>query len=271
MPTRQGPPVLQYMTYYSQQYEYRMAPRSNRITLGVQRILLLSIAVFAVQLVLHMVEPLATRKVAPMNGEPGLEMLRWFVFEPARFPWNGFIWQPLTYMFLHAGLMHLFTNMLWLFVFGPDVERVLGTRQFIRFYLSVGALSVLPTLVTARFWGGAPVIGASGATMGVLVAFAVVNPDRELFLFPIPIRLTARALVIIVIALNLMSAIRPDGTSVETHFGGLAAGYAYMKLVPWWRSLRRRHKDKVSEDPLDAIGEAVNNIFSYEKEKRRRK
>jgi hypothetical protein len=44
-----------------------------------------------------------------------------------------------------------------------------------------------------------------------------------------------------------------------------------MKLLPWWRSLRRRRKEKPSEDPLDAIGEAVNNIFSYEKEKRRRK
>ncbi|HQK75425.1 MAG TPA: rhomboid family intramembrane serine protease [Candidatus Hydrogenedentes bacterium] len=261
------------MTRYSQQYEYRMAPHSGRITLGVQRLLLLSAAVFAVQLVVHMFEPLVTRTVAPL-GEPGLEILRWFAFDPLRFPWSGFIWQPLTYMFLHAGLLHLFTNLLWLFAFGPDVERALGTRQFVRFYLIVGALAVLATLITARLplWGGAPVVGASGATMGVLVAFAVVNPDRELILFPIPFRLTAWALVLVVVALNVMSALANDGTSVETHFGGLAAGYAYMKLVPWWRSLRRRRrKEKVSGDPMDAIGEAVDNIFSYEKEKRRRK
>jgi membrane associated rhomboid family serine protease len=264
------------MTSYSNQYEYRMGPPGGRITWAVQRILLFTTAIFVVQLLVHMFEPLAVNaanKTLRPYEAPGLEILHWFVFDSSRFPWNGLIWQPLTYMFLHGGLLHLFGNMLWLYVFGPEVERVLGTRQFVRFYLITGMLAVLVTLLTAPLWGGGPVIGASGATMGVLMAFAIVNPDREIMLFPIPIRLTARALVVIVAALNIISAFGPGGMSVETHFGGLAVGYAYMKSVPWWRALRRRQrrKPKNSEGPMDAIGDAVDNIFSYEKEKRRRK
>ncbi|MFO7973106.1 MAG: rhomboid family intramembrane serine protease, partial [Candidatus Hydrogenedentota bacterium] len=99
------------------------------------------------------------------------------------------------------------------------------------------------------------------------------SSDRELMLFPIPLRLTARWLVLLVIGLNIMSAFRPGGTSVATHFGGLGVGYAYMKLIPWWRALRRRQRgeSKSGNDPMDVVGEAVDNIFSYEKEKRRRK
>jgi membrane associated rhomboid family serine protease len=260
------------MSGYHQRYEYRVAPPGGRITWAVQRFLLFTTAVFVVQLLVHIFEPLAVRGSLP-HAAPGLELLHWFAFDSSRFPWNGLVWQPLTYMFLHGGLLHLFGNMLWLYVFGPDVERTLGTRQFVRFYLITGMLAVLATLITAPVWGGGPVIGASGATMGVLVAFAVVNPDRELMLFPIPIRLTARALVLVVIALNIMSTVSGGGTSVATHFGGLAVGYAYMKAIPWWRALRRRQRSSVknSKEPVDVVGEAVDNIFSYEKEKRRRK
>ncbi|MEA3366387.1 MAG: rhomboid family intramembrane serine protease [Candidatus Hydrogenedentes bacterium] len=260
------------MSGYSQRYEYRIAPPGGRITWAVQRILLFTTAVFVVQLLVHIFEPLAVRGSMPYDA-PGLRLLHWFAFDSSRFPWNGLVWQPLTYMFLHGGLLHLFGNMLWLYVFGPEVERVLGTRQFIRFYFITGILAVMATLITAPLLGGGPVIGASGATMGVLIAFAVVNPDRELMLFPIPIRLTARALVLIVIALNIMSALGPGGTSVATHFGGLAVGYAYMKAIPWWRSVRRSQGKgrKSSKDPMDVVGEAVDNIFNYEKEKRRRK
>lgn len=260
------------MTSYSYNYEYRVSPPGGRITWAVQRLLLLTTAAFAVQLVVHVFEPMATGVSRPYDA-PGLEVLRWFAFDSRQFPWNWQVWQPLTYIFLHGGLLHLFGNMLWLFVFGPEVERVLGTRQFLRFYFIVGALSVLATLITPPGWDRGTVIGASGATMGVLVAFAVVNPDRELMLFPIPIRLTARALVLIVIALNIMASFGPGGTSVETHFGGLAVGYVYMKFIPKWRSMWRRMRrgSQAGKKPVDAVGEAVDNIFSYEKEKRRRK
>jgi len=253
------------MSGYSQRYEYRIAPPGGRITWAVQRILLFTTAVFVVQLLVHIFEPLAVRGSMPY-GAPGLELLHWFAFDSSRFPWNGLVWQPLTYMFLHGGLLHLFGNMLWLYVFGPEVEGGRGGRANFSCFFFSGENG-------GGGGGGGPVIGASGATMGVLVAFAVVNPDRELMLFPIPIRLTARALVLIVIALNIMSAVGGGGTSVATHFGGLAVGYAYMKAIPWWRSVRRSQGKarKSSKDPMDVVGEAVDNIFSYEKEKRRRK
>jgi hypothetical protein len=131
------------------------------------------------------------------------------------------------------------------------------------------------------------VTGSSGAIMGVMVAYAMLNPDRQFFLFPLPIPITARALVIILIAMNLISAAQGGNTSVATHLGGMAVGFAYMRLIPvfrrwqrarWqaheprpnhWRSRGWPFKAAAKKDPLDATGEAVDNIFKFEDRKNR--
>lgn len=232
---------------------------NDAVTWGVQRLIVLSATVFAVQLLIHI--PLGT-----VSGPPGGQIVHWLQFNPERLL-QGALWQPFTYMFLHANLMHLFLNMLWLFFFGPEVERVLGTRQFLRFYVICGALAVLATLIPALIQRQGPsVSGSSGAVMAIMVAFAVINPTRELFLFPLPIPIHARTLVLIIIAMNVLSALDGSGSvSVATHFGGMAAGFAYMKLVPLLRARQRqlwRRRDK--QDPL---GDAVDNIFKFEDRK----
>ena len=126
------------MDQYQYRHEYQACAADRRITWAVQRVILVTAFAFAVQLVIHIFVPAMHPEAAP-----GLLALRWLEFDPSGFPMNGMLWQPFTYMFLHGGLLHLFTNMLWLYVFGPDVERVLGTRQFIQFYLLCGALAVL--------------------------------------------------------------------------------------------------------------------------------
>jgi membrane associated rhomboid family serine protease len=194
-------------------------------------------------------------------------------------------------MFLHGSLSHLFWNMLQLYIFGPTVERKLGTRGFLSFYLTCGAVGVLATGLTPWLASispgfreslglspGAPAVaGASGAVLATLVAFAMADPDQELYLIPIPIPLKARALVILIVALNLLNALGPGNrTSVATHFGGMAAGYAYIKLLPHLRKLgRSRPKDKARKggnveelearrrprSPEDALRDAVDEIF----------
>ncbi len=119
----------------------------------------------------------------------------------------------------------------------------------------------------------APVVGASGATLGVLVAFAFAYPEREIFLFPLPFPINARAIVLIVVVLSLLQAMGESNVAISTHLGGMAVAFAYMKLAPhirnWAESLgRRRSRPKNS---VDAVGEAVDNIFKFDDEKRRRK
>src|SRR5439155_23128064 len=115
---------------------------------------------------------------------------------PAAVIRERFVWQLGTYMFLHGGLFHVLFNMLALWMFGTELERVWGTRYFVRFYLVTGIgaaiLTVLFSLLpfpVARQLQHAIIIGASGAVYGLLLAYALYFPDRPIymyFVFPIP-------------------------------------------------------------------------------------
>jgi membrane associated rhomboid family serine protease len=258
------------MSSTSNQYEFRFG--HDRITWGVQSILLATTAAFALQLLLDIPFGRGGLLGGPVYDE-------WLAFNPATLL-HGYVWSPLTYIFIHFSLSHLFFNMLMLYFFGPDVERVLGTRQFISFYLLCGALGVMANFVAVSAGGSVSVVGASGATLGVLVAFAFVEPDRKVILFPIPIPVTARALVIIFVVFNLMSAVGGGGTtSIATHFGGMVVGYLYMKYRPAFsawkaqRKLRRRVPKKKSGAPpkadLEELGKEIDNIFKFQDKDRR--
>lgn len=253
-------------------YSYTMESNSfgsARITWAVQRLILANILIFAVQL---LSDPL----LVWLNTRPGFYgggFSAWLAFEQHNFL-SGFLWTPFTYQFLHTGLYHLFTNMICLFYFGPDVERLLGTRAFFRFYLICGAGGVLATLLPYFLQGeSTSVVGASGAVMGVLVAFALVEPDREFFFLPIPWPINARALVIIALVMNVISSLGGGmAVSVWTHFGGMGVGFLYMKILPMfinYQRERRRKEVKTRKKPNDKVGEAVDNIFKFDDRKRR--
>jgi membrane associated rhomboid family serine protease len=253
-------------SYYHQESQGFSFASRNRITYAVQRLILANVIIFAGQLILQIVP-------SPSGLPIGGYAAAWLAFRPDLLV-QGWVWQPFTYMFLHDGLLHLFFNMLMLFFFGPDVERILSTRQFFRFYILCGALGVLAGLIPWWLSGtGAPVIGASGATLAVLVAFAVVFPDREIILFPLPFPINARAIVLVIIILNLLEGMRESNIAVSTHLGGMAVAFAYMKLAPHFRDwsgsfFKRRRRSK---DEVDPLGEAVDNIFKFDDERRRRK
>jgi len=146
---------------------------------------------------------------------------------------RGWIWQPATYMFLHANAMHILFNMLGVWMFGIELERLWGTRFFARFYAITGIGAGL-TAVAASFAPvdalqatyGAITIGASGALYGLLMAFAMHFPDRPILmfmLFPIP----AKYFVMI---LGAMAFLIAPGSQVSNaaHLGGLLWGYLYL-------------------------------------------
>ncbi len=151
------------------------------------------------------------------------------VFRPGHV-W-GAPWTFLTYMFVHAGPVHLALNMLLLFFLGPPVEHRLSSRVFIRFYLFCGLGGALLSLGLASLTVVAPFAGASGAVLGIAVAFALFWPDAELMVFPIPVPIKAKTLIIGLVVLDLVLATigRADGIAHWAHLGGALFGYAFFR------------------------------------------
>jgi membrane associated rhomboid family serine protease len=144
---------------------------------------------------------------------------------------HGAVWQLVTYMFLHAGPMHLLFNMLTLWMFGVELERMWGTVYFTKFYFLTGVFAgltqVVLGLVAPQF--NATTIGASGAIFGVLMAYAIYFPHRTIYwfgIFPLPVRV----MVFIMGALAMLGAMSGGGGVAHTaHLGGMAAAYVYLK------------------------------------------
>ena len=160
---------------------------------------------------------------------------------PAAVLTNGEIWRPLTYLFVHAGFAHIIINMLMLWMFGVELERLWGTRFFLKFYLVTGLGAAAATIFLALLpWGPGNMmwltktVGASGAIYGLLLAYGLYFPDRPIYLymlFPIP----AKYFVMIMGGIALLSSMSSDqgGVANIAHLGGLVVGYVYLKT---WRA-----------------------------------
>lgn len=154
-------------------------------------------------------------------------------------------WTVLSYMFVHGSLLHLAGNMLVLFVFGPPVERRLGGRAFVSYYLYCGVGAAALALGLSSFMPVDPFIGASGAVLGVALAFAFAWPDAELVVFPLPLRITARTLVLLLALVDLSAALWVnDGIAHVAHLGGMAAGYLYFRIQGIAASRRDQRNQK---------------------------
>ena len=164
-------------------------------------------------------------------------ILLWFGLIPQFVIEDRFLWQPVTYMFLHAaGPTHILFNMLILWMFGIELERLWGTKFFLKFYAITGIgaglisilISLLPFAVTRQTYT-ADIIGASGALYGLLLAFALYYPNRPIllmFFFPVP----AKYFVAILGAIAFItSAQGSGGVAATTHLGGLLVAYLYLQ------------------------------------------
>ena len=149
---------------------------------------------------------------------------------------HGFLpWQVATYAFLHGNFFHLFFNMLGLWMFGAELERVWGSKRFTHFYAaSVLSAAVAQLLVTALLGTFGPTVGASGGLFGLLLAFGMMFPNRIIMpLFP-PIPMKAKIFVAVFGGLELILGVTGSATGVAhfAHLGGMLGGYL---MIRFWR------------------------------------
>jgi rhomboid-like protein len=186
---------------------------------------------------------------------------------------SGKVWQPFTYFWLHdpARTFHLLWNMLWLWMFATRLEHWWGARRFLTAYgvfaLGGAALTLLIGLASRtsvlgpllpNFWTG-PHLGASGAVMGMTVAFGLTFANEEMQLLFLG-RMKGKTFVLIMVAIELLVALSFEPTSSTSHFGGMIAAYVLCRGL-WrpsrWKEVARRaellRKKKKIESELKVI------------------
>lgn len=161
---------------------------------------------------------------------------------------HGFVWQLLTFQFLHGGILHLLLNSWGIYVFGPAVEHALGRTRFLRLYLISGAVGggwhVLGSLLFPEHFGvitqyGSanyiPVVGASAGLFGLMAAFATMYPHqnlRVLLLFIYPVTVSARVLLGVCAGVSVLGMLfTRSNVAHGAHLGGMLAGFVYVRLV----------------------------------------
>jgi membrane associated rhomboid family serine protease len=178
------------------------------MTPGVQSILIVTIAAYLLQ------------------GLFGGEMISTFALWPLNGPFMP--WQVLTYAFLHGSLMHIAFNMYGLWLFGRELEALLGRKVFLQLYFaSVLTAGIAQAVVTTLSGGMYPTVGASGGIFGLLLAYAMFYPHRVIMLLIPPIPMKARTFVIIYAALELYLGVTGTmaGVAHFAHLGGMVGAY----------------------------------------------
>jgi membrane associated rhomboid family serine protease len=191
----------------------------------VRALLIANVAVFFVQMML----PVVTRL---------------FVYIPAYVLVRP--WTPITYMFLHGGIMHILFNMLGLWFFGPQVEAMIGSRRFTILYFLSGLTGAVASTI---FSFGSPIVGASAGVFGVMMGFAHFWPHTPIHIWGI-IPVPARMLVIITTVLAIWSGFggARSGIAHFAHLGGYAGAFLYLK---WLDRARGSFKRKITAAPKE--------------------
>ena len=194
--------------------------RFQRTTPIVLNLIIINALVLAVQMIFDGPEEKVSRLIAlwPYNSE---------LFRP---------YQLVTHMFAHGGFLHILLNMYALWIFGTVLEKVWGPKRFLIFYLACG----LAAGVAQMLLSDAPAVGASGAIMGLLAAFAFLFPNTQFYIIPIPFPIKAKYIVAIYAAYDIFGGVHPgsaDNIAHFAHLGGLVMGFI---LVIIWNKTNKK-------------------------------
>ena len=187
------------------------------------------------------------------------------------------LWQPFTYLFFHGGIWHVLINMFVLWMFGSELEKFWGKKEFLRFFFITGIGSGLITILFSLSSTN-PVVGASGAIYGVLLAYGLLFPNRLVYLyFLIPIKV--KYLVILIGAIAFFSSLNPGNSNIShlTHLSGMVIGFIYLRSSINWNTInhfvihrkdeiKRHYEDKKNEKrealklQVDSILDKINDV-----------
>jgi membrane associated rhomboid family serine protease len=161
----------------------------------------------------------------------------WFTRLLALWPiGHGFMpWQVVSYAFLHGSVFHLFFNMMGLWMFGSEIERVWGPKRYLQFYMVSVLTAAIAQLLVAMLLGAVyPTIGASGGLFGLLLAFAMLFPNRQIMLLIPPIPMKAKVFVAVYGAIELFLGVTgtQQGVAHFAHLGGMLGGFL---MIQFWR------------------------------------
>jgi membrane associated rhomboid family serine protease len=162
----------------------------------------------------------------------------WLTNFLAIYPYNSGYFKPyqlVTHMFTHGNFIHILFNMYALWMFGTALEKVWGPKKFLFFYIICG----LAAAVAQLFLSSSPAVGASGAIMGLLAAFAYLFPNTEFFIIPLPFPIKAKYMVAIYAGIDLFGGINKSTDNVAhfAHLGGLVMGFI---LVIFWNKTNKK-------------------------------
>ena len=160
------------------------------------------------------------------------EIFRSFMLRPVDVVTHLMVWQLVTYMFLHGGIFHIVFNMLALWMFGTELEGTIGTRRFLNFYFFSGVGAGVVVVIADYLFGnpGSYTLGSSGAIYGILMAWAVLWPDRLVSFFGI-FTMKVKVMVWIYAAIAFLGVFTPsNGVSDVAHLSGLGFGWAFFKM-----------------------------------------
>jgi len=197
---------------------------SNRFPVGLKWLLISNVGIFIVSYLLSRVSIIG-------------RILSVLALVPAEVVRGLALWQLVTYLFLHEGIGHILWNMLALWMFGAELERLWGTTRFLRFYFICGIAAGLTVIACAYIFGGAgiPTVGSSGAVYGLLVAYGVMFPDQTvLFSFLIPMKSKYFVMIIggIIFLQSFMATVggqSGSGVAVVAHLGGMVAAFLILR------------------------------------------
>jgi membrane associated rhomboid family serine protease len=163
---------------------------------------------------------------------------------PSGIEFEFYPWQLITYQFMHGGFPHILFNMFGLWMFSSELEETWGSAKYLVFYLLCGIGAGLLHMLISLFMGSiAPTIGASGSLYGVIIGFAMLNPDRKIMMFPLFIPIPARIFGIGMMVLSIiMGVTSADGVAHFAHFGGALTGLILLKIgekTPLFRISRK--------------------------------
>lgn len=216
----------------------------------IKNLLIINAVVFFLQMILDNIS---------FGGVPGWYWInRYFALNPltgvdaAGQPYNFQVWQLITYQFMHGGFMHIFFNMFALWIFGVELENLFGSRKFLFYYLMCGVGAGLLHVFGSPIFDSisAPTIGASGAVYGVLIAFAMMFPNRYVFLLFPPMPVKAKYLIAFYIIIEFMSVGSENYVAHLAHLGGAFFGFAFIML------------DRKYHFNIDGMFNSVKNTFT---------